>query len=108
MTNSNFKTVEDRIKLYLAPLLVVIFGGFFNANLMEMKSDIKILLSHDNAQIEQIKSMDKQIEDLKSQIKELQNSVHTLELARLKTIGYYEMTKPKVLVKTAIGYKYES
>jgi FtsZ-binding cell division protein ZapB len=101
---ANMSNIEMKIRAYLAPLLITAFGFLFTSNLMEMKSDLKLLLAHDNAQIVQIETLKAEIQELKEKYRKLEQEIQNIQVIR----GQLPVAiKTKALVYKNKQFRYE-
>jgi outer membrane murein-binding lipoprotein Lpp len=98
-------SVETKIKAFITPFLLTAFGGWFTANQLEIKSDVKLLLAHDNAQIIQIENLKSEVQELKDKYKRLEEDVKTIQLFQGNTGG---AIKTKLLTFRNKKFRYES
>ena len=97
-------SIETKIKAYLAPILIAAFGTISMSILMDMKTDIKTLLAHDNTQIVQIETLKSDIAELKDKFKKLEEDIRYIQILR----GHFSAIKTKILVLKNKKFKYES
>jgi hypothetical protein len=85
---------EERLKSWLAPILMVIVGWYTSTTINEIKADVKILLQHDISNTERTKYLEIELKTLREQKSKVTsyNTEATLQLFK------YEAEKTKMLV----------
>lgn len=93
---------EERLKSWLAPILMVIVGWYTSTTINEIKADVKILLQHDISNTERTKYLEIELKTLREQKTKVTsyNTIPPIKLFR------YDGDKTKMLVYDTSKHTY--